>query len=124
MAKALSHAPVYVEHRHGVVAVDGLVATLTNPALGIACPGYEQAHVQVVPSGGANPSVEVLVWSDAAGHFINPVGTEFVQAGTGVNTSYEFTVPVRSRLFFVRVTAIAAGSCSVFVAGSELDHER
>lgn len=119
---SLKHAPKYTQHRAGVSAVDSLPET--EKGRGMNTDGYLAAHVQVVPSGGANPSVKVQVWSDALGQFIDVTETEFAQTGAGADVPYEFTIPVRSRAVFVAVTALAAGTCDIYMAGSELDHLR
>lgn len=121
--QSLSHAPEYVTHREGVTAPDAAPSLLTDQKQGINSAAYLSALVQVIPTGGANPSVQILTWSDAAGKFIvqNP---DLVRTGAGADVPYEFQFECRSRRFFVRVTAIAAGSCDVYVAGHELDHAR
>lgn len=122
-ANNLAHSPQYGKHRTGVTAVDGLPATLTTKRLGMACEGYLAALIQVIPSGGANPTVEVLTWSDEAGHFVPQVAAAVV-AGPGANLPFEFEFFCRSRYFFVRFTVLAGGSCEVVATGSELDHLR
>jgi hypothetical protein len=72
--------------------------------------------VQVVPSGGANPSVAVFWWSEEAEKFVQE-HVALAKAGVGVNAPYEFTVESRGRIMFVAVTAIAAGTVDVYVSG-------
>lgn len=109
-------APSYVKHREGVAALDA--AAPTEKKQGINAARYKKAHVQVVPSGGANPTVEVLFWSDVAGKFIKG-HTALTRAGIGADTPFEFTFDVEGRIFFVMVTALAAGAVTVAVAGSD-----
>lgn len=107
-------APDYALHRSGVTAVDG--ASITDRRRGINMAGNAQAHIQVVPSGTANPSVEVLWWSEAAGKFI-PEHTALAKAGPGSNKSYEFTVDAKGRIMFVAMKTLTAGSVEIAVSG-------
>jgi hypothetical protein len=113
-------APDYGHHRNNVSSVDPAALTdafYSNVKAGINMRGYEYAHIQVVPTGGANPSVEVLVWSPGADRFIAIV-TPVTQAGVGVDTPYEFTFSALGRHILVRVTSLAAGTCDVYVSGA------
>lgn len=109
----ITSAPNYTLHRHLVEAPDSAV---TNDARGFNASGYEKLHVQVVAADGSNPSVEVLVWSSQAGKFIS-CHTPLAFAGKGVDTPYEFTIDALGRQMFVAITAIAAGTASVYIAG-------
>lgn len=118
-------APDYGLHREAVTAPDPALtdAFYENIRLGISMRGYEKAHISVAPTGGANPSIEVLVWSPGLERFValNPSSTF---AGTGPNTGYDASFQINGRLMFVRVTALTAGSVDIHVSGgSVLDHE-
>ncbi len=123
LERSPQHAPVYARHREVRDAID--VLPETEKGRGVNMSGYLYAHVQVLPSGGADPSVEVQVWSDAAGAFISisPVAT---RVGVGADAPYEFTFSCRSRIIFIAVTGGVSGGqgVDIFVAGSELDHLR
>ena len=106
-------APTYELHREAVDAAD---TTITDSRRGVNCGGYSRLHVQIVPDGTANPTVEVLFWSDGAGAFI-PAHTPLVFAGVGADKAYEFSIDVEGRRIFVAVTTIAAGSVDIYVAG-------
>lgn len=106
-------APQYEHHRE---AVDTADTTITDSRRGVNCGGYSRLHVQIVPTDGANPTVEVLFWSDAAGQFIS-AHTPLVFAGTGVDAPYEFSIDVEGRRIFVAVNTIGAGSVDIYVAG-------
>lgn len=108
------NAPKYAHHREGVSAVD-VLANYTKKH-GMAMDTYEWAHIQVRPQGGADPSVRVYWWSEAATAWVVDKDLPVV-AGEGADTPYEFTVPCRGRRMFVAVTAIAAGTADVHVAG-------
>lgn len=110
-------APDYAHHRNGVVAPD--VIADVRRTTGINCANYQFAHIQVVPSGGANPDVAVYWWSSSADAFIVE-HTSIAKSGIGANTGYEFTVECRGRIMLVAITAIAAGTCDVYVSGFEL----
>lgn len=84
---------------------------------GINMQGYENAHVSVIPSGGANPTVRVYYWDDIAEVWVQ---ADAAVAGAGANTAYSFTVQCRSRIMFVAVTVLATGAVAINVAGSRL----
>jgi len=107
-------APDYSIHREAVAAPD-VIANVVR-AHGINMSGYDEAHIQVVPSGGANPNVAVYWWSENAGVFVQE-HTAIAKSGVGVNTPYEFTVKSKGRIMFVAVATIAAGVCDVLVSG-------
>lgn len=107
-------APRYALHRDARTGPDTL-ADVPKGA-GMNMEGYENAHIQVVPSGGANPNVAVYWWSEAATAWVQE-HTPITRAGVGVDTPYEFTVQPRGRRMLVAFAALAAGQASVYVAG-------
>lgn len=107
-------APLYALHR-AVAAADSLPETVESH--GINMTDYKHAHVQVVPAGGDNPTIQVLWWSEEASKFIQE-HTPFGLAGVGVNSPYEFTIECRGRIMFVAVTGgVGVGTTKVLVAG-------
>lgn len=118
MPQSIQKSPTYVLHRDGVTSADSTVNSYVH---GVNTSHYDKANVQVVPIGGANPNVEVLWWSDEADKFISE-HVALAKAGVGANTPFEFTVECHSRVMFVAVTAIAAGSVKIFVSGAGLSH--
>ena len=121
LQRSPKHAPEYAHHRAVRDAVDTLPETDLRHGMNMS--GYLYAHVQVLPSSGANPSVEVLVWGQGRFVQLSPAET---RAGVGADTPYELTFPCRSRIIFVAVTGgVSPGQAvDIFVAGSELDHLR
>jgi len=119
MAQSVQQAPKYQLYRDAVTAVDSL--PMADQKQGINLAGYKQAHIQIIPSGGANPTVAVLWWSEDAGKFIQEQ-TPITKTGVGANTAYEFTVDARGRIMFVAFTTLASGSCKVAVAGFDLNN--
>lgn len=111
-------APGYARHRDAVSAVDAL-ATVPQEH-GINMDGHEWANIQIVPEGGANPTVAVSWWSAAAGVFIQE-HVPISKAGVGVNVPFEFSIPANGRIMFVAVTAITAGTTSVYVSGHDVE---
>ncbi len=107
-------APDYGLYRE-VTAVDSLPQT--NRKRGCACQGIAKVCVQVVPSGGANPSGSILFWSEHAGKFVQGA-TAVTFAGVGVDTPFEFVVDAHGRTFFVAVTTLSAGKADILVAGA------
>jgi len=114
ISRSPQHAPDYALHRD-VDAADG-VGAITDGMQGINMTGYEYAHIQILPAGGANPTVQVQWWSAEGGKFIQE-HTAISKAGVGANTPFEFTVECRGRIMFVKVTTLAAGTCKVLVSG-------
>ncbi len=106
-------SPKFVRHRRAVAAVDSV---FTDSRRAANCKGFEQLRIQVVPSGGADPTVEVMFWSDGAGRFIS-AHTALTYAGKGADTPYEIVVPVYGQKVFVAFTTLAAGAADVWVAG-------
>ncbi|MDX1390317.1 MAG: hypothetical protein R3344_14095 [Acidobacteriota bacterium] len=108
-------APFYSAHRLGVDAVDSLPESAEARGINMADNRY--ANIQVVPTGGANPTVAVLWWSEAAGVFVQE-HTPITRAGVGADTPFEFTVEAHGRTMFVAVTALAAGAVDILVSSS------
>lgn len=109
-------APDYVLHRHLEETTDTLPETVKTH--GINMMDWPVAHVQVVPSSGANPVVSILFWSEkAAKYVVQHASLNYAAKGNGV--AWETTVPVAGRRMFVAVTGgVGAGEeCRVYVAG-------
>jgi hypothetical protein len=107
-------APEYALHREGVAVVDVIANVAKTQGMNMAT--YERAHIQVIPSGGADPTVRVHWWSEEAGRFV--VDKDYIAvAGEGANTPYEFTVNCRGRRMFVAITVLAGGTANVRVSG-------
>lgn len=120
--RAPEAAPRYAKHRTVEDAADGLPVTLTTKGHGLNCQGRRFVNFQVVPTpAAANPSVEVLFWSEAAGHFIS-ANTPIAKAGIGAGLPYEFTVEAHGRILFCRVTAGIAASqvVEIYASSAEL----
>jgi len=119
MSKSITVAPQMVLYREAVAAADTLPEI--RETAGLNCGHYEFANINVIPSGGANPTVAVLYWSDKAGKFIqeNPALTK---AGVGADTPFAFTVPTYGRRIFVAVTVLAAGQVDIEASGYSLNH--
>lgn len=108
-----TEAPKYAIHRKGIAALDASLPDDDRGAMNLA--GYETACVQVVPSGGANPTVKVFFWSDPADAWISEVPA-LTATAPGADTPFEFRVPVCGRRMFVAVTAGAVGSIDIYIA--------
>jgi len=106
-------APLYTWHK-SVAAVETL--PITDPLLGMNMTGYTHAHIQILPAGGANPTIQVLWWSEELAAFVRE-HTAISKTGVGANTAFEFTVECRDRIMLVAVTTLAAGTAKVLVAG-------
>jgi len=115
-------APDYVLYREVTAAPDSLPETTKGHGMNMG--HHRFAHIQVVASGGANPNVAVLWWSEHAGKFVQE-HTAIAKAGVGVNTPYEFTVEAAGRILFVAVTGgLSAGGhkAKILVSGYDMDH--
>ena len=107
-------APEYGLHREGISALDA--SNETNKKAGVNFAGQDQAFFQVIPSGGANPTVEVLVWSEAAGEFIQ-ANAPATFTGLGADRAYEFTVSALGRILWVKVTGGTTGNVDIYASG-------
>lgn len=107
-------APNYALYRD-VAAAD--VLPIADRAKGINMDGYEYAHIQVIPAGGADPTAQVQWWSsDGNGKFVQE-HTALSKAGVGADTPFEFTVECRGRIMGVFLTTLAAGTAKIYVSG-------
>lgn len=107
-------APEYGLYRE-VVAVDSL--PVTTKKAGLHCGGLYRVMFQVVPSGGANPTVALMYWSEGAGKFI-PEHSPITKAGIGADTPFEFAVDANGRTLFLAVTTLAAGKVDIYASSS------
>lgn len=111
------NAPNFNTHRTGVTATDTIANVTARQGMNME--GYEHAHIQVIPSGGANPTVQVYYWAPgvgSSGAWIRE-HTAATFAGVGADTPFGFTVQPRGRKMFVAVTTLAGGSVRIDVAG-------
>ncbi len=85
---------------------------------GINMDGYRYANIQVVPTpaSGADPTAQVLWWSETLGEFIQE-HTAISMAGAGANTPYEFTVECNGRIMLVVLTTMSSGTAKIYVSG-------
>jgi len=100
----------YRLHRDGA-AVDSTDSD--EQAHGMNMHGFRFANIQVVPNTGANPTTEVMFWSEAAEKFIK-ANTAIIKAGLGANIPYEYSVEANGRIIWVKVTV---GAAKVYVSG-------
>ncbi len=114
-------APDYAIHR--VVEDANDTGDITDGKRGMNMRSYSHAHVQVVPTGGANPAVKILFFSPAAGKFINPHAA-IAFTGKGADVPYEFTFEPRGRKFFVFVTSGVSASDTVRIDVAGFNIER
>jgi hypothetical protein len=114
--KNVTSLPDYALHRIVKEANDG--ATISEHGWAMNAATFKQVAIQVVPSGTANPSIEVLFWSVEAAKFIS-AHVPIVYAGKGADVPYEAVVDAQGREIFVTVTAgMAAGrTAKIFVGG-------
>jgi len=102
-------------HREGVDGADSL--PITDVRQGMNMNGYEEAILDVIPTTLANPDIVVLFWSEATGAFVREhVNLPF--AGLGAGVAYQVRIPARGRVIFVAVTALAAETVDIRVAGA------
>lgn len=111
-----STAPRFTKHRSIVGAID--TGNITNKKSGMNMSGFDNAIIRVIPDNGANPSIEVLFWSEEAGKFISD-STGLTVAAKGADVSYDFKCEVNDRIIFVYVTGTVTGddTVEVLIAG-------
>lgn len=77
--------------------------------------GYDVAFVQIIPSGGSTPSVELLTWCPSQDTFI-PVNPTATWTAPAAGAAFEFTFSPYGRSVWVRVTGVGAGSVEVWAS--------
>ncbi|KKN79951.1 hypothetical protein LCGC14_0334590 [marine sediment metagenome] len=115
-------APVYARHRVVEGAID--TGTITEERRAMNMASHSHAHVQVIPTNGANPDVKVLFWSEAANRFIDPHPDQEISfGGAGPDVPYEFTFEPRGRKIFIFVTGTVTGDdvVEIQVAGYNVE---
>lgn len=107
-------APNFKPFSVGVAAAETLTGKAATAGLNFS--GYDVALFDIVPSGGANPTIEVMVWSPSAEAWVstNPAST-FV--GLGVDIPHQIAFNAYGRILYPRVSVIGAGSVSISAAG-------
>jgi hypothetical protein len=103
-------------HRQNVDAAESLPSTATK-AQGMNMYGYDDAIIEVLPSGTANPTITVLFWSERASAYVRE-HTNLQFAGVGADVPFHVRVPCRGRRMFVAVTTLAGGAVDIAVAGA------
>ena len=114
MAKAIAQVPRFAKLRT-------VTANETGPFsefdAGARADDYGNAIVNVIPIGGDNPAVSILVWSVEASLFIATEPPTNI-AAVGVNTPWSFDFAALGRTFLPVVTAgSGAGQTVIEVAG-------
>lgn len=103
-------------HRAAIVAADPVLADI-GKRLGMNMAGYEEAIVEIHPSGGADPAFAVFWWSEHSSTWIADQ-TPLVIAAAGANVRYTLTIACKHRRMFIRTTAVATpGTVDIRVAG-------
>lgn len=120
MPKFITIAPDYSSYRSGIAVADG--ATVTDKNLGINCGNYKTANVQIVPGASANPSTEILFWSEGAGKFVSHNSASLTFTGKGNGVGYEVSVECNGRILFVKLTGTLTTGVDVYVSGYGLNH--
>lgn len=113
MAAPTTKAPESKFYRR-VIAAD--VLPVADQKQGLNCSNYETVHFQVIPSGGANPVVQLLFWSEAAAKFI-PYETAVTIAAKGADVAYTFSYAVQGRIVLLAVTTLSAGAVDIYTSG-------
>jgi hypothetical protein len=113
---SLTLAPDYIMYREGVDANDVIANVPKSHGLNAAM--YKYAHIQVVPSGGANPTMNLYWWSEHANKWIQD-DTPYTVAPKGANIAYEVTINSQGRRFFIGLTTISVGKVDVMASGFE-----
>ena len=121
MAQSLQRAPQMTLWKEGLAAAEALPLAQPQTA-GINCGNYNKILVNVIPSGGANPTITALVWSDKANAFIQMVPAATF-AGPGANTPFSFVFEAQGRIVYLAVTTLAAGAVAIEAALHDMNHD-
>lgn len=111
MAQSLQRAPQMTLWKEGLAAAESLPLAQPQKA-GINCGSYNKILVNVIPAGGANPTITMLVWSDKAGAFIQTIPAATF-AAPGADTPYSFEFTAEGRIVYPAVTTLAAGEVAI-----------
>ena len=111
---SITSAPDYSLYREGINVND--VISEKGKAHGCNAYMYAKSCIQVIPSGGANPTVTVYYWNERNGVFVSS-GAPI--SGKGANIPYEFVEEVNGRIFFVGVSDLSTGKVDIMVSGFE-----
>lgn len=97
-------------------AVEAISAIPEFSTKGLNFGSYDIGIFVVTPSGGANPTIEIVAWDPLGEQWIsaNPKA-EF--AGLGADIPFTFAVPAYGRILYPRVAVLAAGSVSISACG-------
>jgi hypothetical protein len=114
MSQSVSDTPLYSIHRSGVTVIDAAVPTVETAGSNFS--GFDTACFQIVASGGANPTIEVMEWCEAAEKFVSQ-NPKVTAAGLGVNTTYSIATPAHGRKLWISVTTIVGGAVTIYAAG-------
>lgn len=110
-------------------------SVFTEKKYGINCGHYKKVRFSVVPfdddpvqnpdaapGGSANPSIEVMIWSDSAGEFL-AFPTPLTKTGAGAGVAYIVDVEnAYGSILFVAITAAPGGVVAISAQGYSIDH--
>ena len=89
---------------HREVAVNDPAPAVTDKDLGVNFKGFEKGIIEVLPSGGANPVIDLLFWMEEAGGFIGE-HTPIQFSAPGADTPYSSTFDAMGRIVFAKVVS-------------------
>lgn len=113
---AVQESPKSGMWREDISAVESVGSLPDSLNAGLNFKGYDVAMFTVYPSGGAEPTVEVMAWDSVTESWVSTSPkAEF--AANATDESFAFTVPAYGRGLYVRVSVLAAGSCSISASG-------
>ncbi len=84
---------------------------------GINLQGYDIGAIQVVPSAGSTPTVELLTWCESIDSFI-PVSPAASWTAPSAGQAFEFTFSPYGRSVWLRVTNVGASQSVEIWAGA------
>jgi len=121
MPASIERAPNYKLYRT-LTANDPATPTAKKGS-GAQCFRFRKLHIQIVAAGGANPAIQVWVWSEEADAFID-LHTALTFAAKGANVSWETTIDVLDRIVFIGATSGAdTGTTKILLAGADEEIE-
>jgi hypothetical protein len=102
--------------RTGITAVESVGGLPGDLNSGLNFSGYDVAMFTVYPSGGALPTIEVMVWDTVTEAWIS-AAPKAEYAANAADEPFTFTVPAHGRGFYARVSVLAAGSVDIGAMG-------
>jgi hypothetical protein len=112
------NTPKFTLWRDNITAVETIGALSGSLNGGLNFSGFDRAAFMVYPSGGAQPTIDVVVWDPLTQSWVAPLpASDYTFTAPAPDTPFTFTVPAYGRGLYAFVSALAGGSVDIAAAG-------